>query len=147
MTVRVDQTILATDPDRPGNCLAACVATFVGKPLDDVPHFIEHGEHMRPNPEEPDRLLWWVMLLGFMAGHGLWPIELGTIDEGEPGELLFVMGMSPRGVCHQVLYRDGVLWHDPHPSRDGIADVREVLAWRPHQHDHQPTVTSEVPHV
>ena len=79
------------------------------------------------------------MFLGYMAGHGLWPVELEAVDQGDPGEVLFVMGMSPRGVCHQVLYRDGQLFHDPHPARAGITDVREVLAWRPMLHDHTPT--------
>jgi hypothetical protein len=39
---RVDQTILASDPKREGNCLSACVATFLGRPLEEVPHFAEY---------------------------------------------------------------------------------------------------------
>lgn len=132
--LRVDQTILAGDPERQGNCLSACVATFLGRPLDQVPHFAEYA------PDRKDA--WWDCLIGYMAGHGYWPIDLPTINDGVPGEQLFVMGMSPRGVCHQVLYIDGELWHDPHPSRAGITDVREVIAWRPMRHDHTPTARS-----
>ena len=133
---RIDQTILASDPKREGNCLAACVASWLGLPLAEVPHFIEHGAALNG---ENDRVSWWSMLLGYMAGRGYWPTELDSPSDAEPGEIAFVMGMSPRGVCHQVLYRDGELWHDPHPSRDGITDVREVLVWRHVRHDHEPT--------
>lgn len=133
---RIDQTILASDPERQGNCLAACVATFCELPLHNVPHFVELGTLMNG---EDDRISWWSMLLGFMAGRGLWPDELKSVDDAEPGETVFVMGMSPRGVCHQVLYRNGELWHDPHPSRDGVVDVREALVWRPVTFHHEPT--------
>lgn len=127
---RVDQTILATDPKRQGNCLAACVASWLGLSLAAVPHFIEEHDG------------WWPMLVGYMSGHGLWPLELENLDDADEDEIVFVMGMSPRGVCHQVLYRDGALWHDPHPSRDGLTDVREIIAWREMRHDHTPTVVT-----
>lgn len=133
---RIDQTIFATDPTRQGNCLSACVASWLERPLDQVPHFVELG--VQAHGEE-DTVYWWAMFIGYMAGHGYWPVQLETPEAAEPGEIVFVMGMSPRGVCHQVLYRDGELWHDPHPSRAGIVDVREVLAFRPVRHDHAPT--------
>lgn len=134
---KVSQTIVADDPKRQGNCLSACVATAVGLSLDEVPHFIEFG--IRINGED-DTVSWWSMLLGFMAARGLWPLELDDPSDADPGEITFVMGMSPRGVCHQVIYRDGSLWHDPHPSGDGVIDVREVIVWRPARHDHAPTL-------
>lgn len=135
----IDQTILASDPKRKGNCLPACVATFLDLPLERVPHFIECGIAWNEGRED-DTVGWWAMFLGFMAGHGWWPVELDSIDSA-PGEVIFVMGMSNRGVQHQVLYRDGVLWFDPHPSRDGVTDIREVLTFRPAAFDHAPTAT------
>lgn len=139
--IAVTQTLLHGQSDRPGNCLAACVATFLQRPLEEVPHFIEQG--MELGDSEDSGPMWWVMLIGYMAGHGYWPVELDSIDDAEPGEAVFVMGMSPRDVMHQVIYRDGRLWHDPHPSRAGILDIREVLAWRPVRHDH--TTPAETP--
>lgn len=133
----VDQTILASDPKRLGNCLAACVATFFDITLAEVPHFVELGSDLAGDETDPHA--WWWTLVGFMSGRGLWPVELGDLSEGEPGEVLFVAGPSPRGVMHQVLYRDGEMWHDPHPSRAGLLDVTEVLAFRPVLHDHKPT--------
>lgn len=128
---RVTQTILADDPERQGNCLSACVATFLGRPLEEIPHFAEYA------PDRKDA--WWDCLIGYMAGHGYWPTDLDSPSDARWDEPVFVMGMSPRGVCHQVIYRNGELWHDPHPSRSGVIDVRESIVWRPIRHDHTPT--------
>lgn len=134
---RVDQTILASDPNRQGNCLPACVATILDKPLETVPHFIESGQWLGDTEEGGPS--WLALLIGYMAAHGYWPKVLDTLNDVPAGVHAFVMGMSPRGVCHQVIYRDGVLWHDPHPSRDGVTDVREVLVWERRTFDHTPT--------
>lgn len=132
---KVDQTILAGDPRRVGNCFAACVASFLGVPLRVVPNFVELGEL----GEDGYALGWWWAAVGFMAAHGLGPVDLDDVAEGAPSEILFVAGPSARGVAHQVLYRDGTLWHDPHPSHAGLLGITEVLAWRPQDHDHTPT--------
>lgn len=134
----VDQTILASDPKRQGNCVSACAATHLGIPLETVPHFVEVDRGATVDGSAGSDGWWW-LLVGFMAGHGLWPVQLDAVTDGEPGEVLWVAGPSARGVLHQVLYRDGVLWHDPHPSRAGVLKVTEVLAWRPQLHDHAPT--------
>lgn len=140
---RVDQTILAGDPKRKGNCVAACVASILGLPLDRVPHFIEFGIHFGDSEDVKEvshGSNWWAMMLGFLAGRGLWVVELDKVTDADPDEFVLVAGMSPRGVMHQVVYREGRLWHDPHPSRTGVLDVREVLAVRALPgFDHEPT--------
>ena len=140
----VTQTILASDPKRKGNCVAAAVATVLGVPLTEVPHFIEFGIAYGDSDDmhaASQGNHWWAMLLGYLAGKGYWVTELGKVTDAERGELVLVAGMAARGVMHQVVYRDGVLWHDPHPSREGLTDVREVLAVRPLTagFDHAPT--------
>ena len=141
--LRVDQTILADDPKRKGNCVAACVATILGLPLAQVPHFIEFGIAYGDSEDVKEVSHgnnWWAMMLGFLAGRGLWVVELDTVTDADPDEFVLVAGMSPRGVVHQVVYREGRLWHDPHPSRAGVLDVREVLAVRTLPgFDHEPT--------
>lgn len=139
---RVDQTILASDPKRKGNCVAACIASLLDVPLDQVPHFVEYGIHY--GDDDVDKVsngnAWWAMMLGYLAARGYWPVELEKVTDAEPGEFLLVAGMSTRGALHQVIYRDGQLWHDPHPSRDGVLDVQEVLALRSLPgFDHTPT--------
>lgn len=127
-TTGIEQTILHSDPKRPGNCLAACVATFLGIELKQVPHFVEFGAHWNG---DDDRAAWWAMLCGFMAGRGLWVTELDSLDQVTPGEVAFVSGPSPRGAFHhQVLYRDGQLWHDPHPSSIGLLSISAIEVWR-----------------
>lgn len=143
--MKIDQTILHNeDPRRYGNCFAACVATALGKPLRTVPHFTEWGQRFHNgnlrDDGDPDRTHWWVMFLGYCAGAGVWPEDLDSVDEAAAGEIVFVAGMSPRGVRHQVLYRDGELWHDPHPSRAGLTDTDECFVLRDSPpHDHDPT--------
>lgn len=146
---RVDQTIFVEDPKKKGNCVAACVATVLGLPLDSVPHFIEFGIEFGDSDDVKEGVSsghhWLAMMLGFFAGQGLWLVELEQVTDAEAGEVVLVAGPSPRGVMHQVLYRDGVLWHDPHPSRDGVLEIREVLAVRSHTgFDHAPTTTEEM---
>lgn len=145
MMAHIDQTIFVGDSKRLGNCVAAAVASVLDIPLAKVPHFIEFGIAYGDS-EDPHSASrgnhWWAMLLGFLAGKGQWVVELNDVTEGERDELLLVAGMSPRGVVHQVVYRNGELWHDPHPSRAGVLDVREVLAVRPLPEagfDHAPT--------
>ena len=145
--MKIDQTILHDDPIRPGNCFAACVATALGKPLKYVPHFVEWGGKVRDR-DDADRKYWWAMFLGYAFALGLMPEKRDTIDDAEPGEILFVAGLSPRGIPHQVLYRDGQLWHDPHPSRAGLASIYEdnIFSLRPIPaagHDHEPTPQKE----
>lgn len=149
MSVRVDQTILASDPKRKGNCVAACVASIVAVPLERVPHFIEFGIAYGDSDDVHAVSAgnnWWAMMLGYLAANGYWPVELEAITDADPDEFLLVAGMSPRGVLHQVIYREGRLWHDPHPSRDGVLDIREVLAIRAlSRFDHTPTPVVTAP--
>ena len=151
-SMKIDQTILGDDPIRHGNCFAACVATALGKPLKDIPHFVEWGQQFHNgkvhDQDDADRKHWWAMFLGYTFALGLMPEKRDTIDDSEPGEILFVAGLSPRGIMHQVLYRDGQLWHDPHPSRAGLAsiDEDEIFSLRPVPdagHDHDPTPQKE----
>lgn len=147
---RVTQTIVAGDP-RPGNCFAACVATALQRPLAQVPHFVEWGISLgdAAGPSSDDEhaassgAAWWAMFLGYLFANGLHVVQLDDLHDAEPGELVFVHGLSPRGVTHQVLYLDGQLWHDPHPSRDGLLSITpSPFVLRPVPaggHDHGPT--------
>lgn len=152
MNRKVDQTILHDqDLKRPGNCFAACVATALNRHLVEVPHFAEWGQwfhngNLRDETDE-DRKYWLAMFWGYAAGAGVWPVDLECIEDAKPDEIVFTAGMSPRGIRHQVLYRNGVLWHDPHPSHDGLVEADEWFVLRPsHDHDHKPTGTEDLPH-
>lgn len=138
------QTITHDQPGhRLGNCFAACVAAYFDLPLSEVPHFVEWGVWMANDAS--DRKLWFALFVGFCAAKGLMPEDIESLDAALPGEVVFVAGRSPRGVAHQVLYRDGELWFDPHPSRAGLLFRTEVMALRPVTHDHDPSTVLPEP--
>jgi len=114
----VDQTKLH-DPDNGirGNCMAASLASILELPLSDVPEFEDMDEDWWP------KLMKWLELLGFYLIQ--WSEEVCL-----QGYCL-CSGMSERGVNHQVVYKNGKLVHDPHPSKTGIKKVSEVWALLP----------------
>jgi hypothetical protein len=125
--IKVDQTKLH-DPDNGvrGNCYAACIASLLELPLEDVPAF----EDMYNSGKE--KWKWFGIFLKFLQGKGY---EFhGT---GKPSQIrdpyfargvdgyVMAYGESPRDskVTHAVIYKDGEMVHDPHPSRDGIVKL------------------------
>ena len=100
---RVDQTILHGDPQRLGNCFAACVATATGKALHEVPHFVEWGQYLhngqQRDDEDTDRKCWWAMFVGYTIALGLHPVALQSIHDADADELVFVSGHPPAGSC------------------------------------------------
>jgi len=96
-----------------GNCVQAAVASILEIDLDEVPHFLLFGDN------------WDKALVCFMRSRGRkyggvntnpakWK-DIKTIN----GYYLAV-GISPRGVYHCCVYKDGELSHDPHKDGGGI---------------------------
>ncbi|MBO3760337.1 hypothetical protein [Ciceribacter sp. L1K22] len=115
----VDQTQFAGEGVG-GNCVQASVASILDLPLSAVPHFLEAA----PTPSEWELAFW------------DWCEERGIGLIRRSGEWIFdgyylASGPSPRGVNHMVVYRDGVLAHDPHPSRAGVLEVRQTWVLAP----------------
>jgi hypothetical protein len=123
-----------TDPEQTvhGNCQAACVASLLDLPLSAVPAFEDMGDE------------WFGVLYEFLRKHGYdyagtkytgpshnqfwWEFLL----ESSPGidGYFIVGGKSPRAWVtrgHAVIYKDGVLVHDPHPSGAGLLVVEDVM--------------------
>jgi hypothetical protein len=97
----------AGDPAKTGNCVAACVASLLELDLADVPNFVA---------VEGD---WWMEFQWWLHKRGWVALELDG-DYRWPGYSA-ASGKSPRGdFKHLVLYLDGKLIHDPHPSGAGI---------------------------
>lgn len=119
----VTQTILA-DPDLAaqgvyGNCLQAAVASVLNLPLDAVPHFV--------------LFTWWPAALELWArGRGL----LTVVEQTDmiPDRLCIVGGKSPREGDHAVVGQHGRIVWDPHPSRTGLASIRDVTYFVPWDH-------------
>lgn len=103
---RIDQTVLGPK----GNCQSACLAMLLGLPLEKVPNFNDAADYngaMQAFLRQRG-----LTILTFPIG----PVELRAFQKG----FAIVGGTSPRGHSHAVLYRDGELWHDPHPERGGV---------------------------
>lgn len=98
-----------------GNCFAACLASLLDLPLWMVPPFEDmfgrSGEWFPRVEDWLERLF--QRRLVRSDGH---PVEQLT-------EFYIGSGLSARGVRHSVIYRDGKLAHDPHPSGSGIVAV------------------------
>ena len=116
----IDQTKLH-DPKNGvnGNCMAASFASILEIPLSEIPKF----EDMMDKDDWFSVLTTWIEGLGFT-------IVLWQPETYPPGYCL-AMGMSERGVKHQVVLKNGVLAHDPHPSRAGIRKIDEIWVLLP----------------
>lgn len=113
----VDQRVIASTPEAPGDCLSACVASVLDLPLDEVPLFAAMPDWLGAFTRWLDARGLALVYLAF--GKDEWPWL-------PPRDLpLIVGGQSPRGPWgHAVIgiWRDGAMevLHDPHPSRAGI---------------------------
>ena len=106
----VDQTIL--DSNR-GNCFTACIASILELPLNAVPHFVLFGDE------------WWDAFLAWLAELGLSASIYPTSDDAYvPPGWTIAGGPSKRfaGRMHACVALDGIVVHDPHPSRDGLPE-------------------------
>lgn len=109
----VDQTQFHEPGKSRGNCQQAAVASLLGLSLDEVPNFIDQPEGF------------WPSFRKFIRSRGLDEILFDGTERCFPCYYL-AYGPSPRGVSHAVVYKDGALAHDPHPSRAGILKVETV---------------------
>lgn len=118
MTAGVTQTIFAGDPSgRMGNCLQAAVATLLGLPLDDVPHFAESSE-------------WASDLASFAFQSGYATVWRGGGAPAPNNGLAFGPTIRSADIAHAVAILDGQVW-DPHPSRAGLTSVSTYVDWLP----------------
>ena len=112
------------DPERPGlgNCTEACVASLLGLTIDEVPRFWDDSA------EDPVQAFW----LNFHDFFRKLGWEVTDFWEGfQPEGIVMWSGPSQRGCDHMVLAQNGVLIHDPHPSRQGLLEVKQIYALNP----------------
>lgn len=118
----------------PRQCLAACLATITGLPREAL--------ELPLPPEASEAWLLangaklWTWVAGRLAELGwlLVPLARGEIPAG----FAIAVGRMTDGAPHAVVYRDGVLWHDPAPAGGGLRAVQTFsavlpLARRPRQ--------------
>jgi len=113
------QDIFFDHPTIKGNCWQTVLACMTDKEIDEVPHFVDIDE----NQGGPDWFYYsymWLWEQGYrLVQYDEYPTKQGT-DEPWDGYVM-VSGLSPRGDFHHVvIYKDGKLFHDPHPSQAGV---------------------------
>ena len=131
--IPVDQTEFSsadTEPQQYGNCLSACLASLTGIPLSDIPNFASLYAKTG---------YWSEAFTKFLLGHGYQFIEYfyfpqnwnwnDLLKQSNGIDGYFICGgVSPRNtfVGHAVIYKDGVMAHDPHPSREGLIVLEDA---------------------
>ncbi|GAA4328474.1 hypothetical protein [Flaviaesturariibacter amylovorans] len=136
-----------------GNCWATAIASILELPLSEVPNFEVWYEW--------EDGLWWYLTDRFLLKKGMkldtdhrfrvfhmteaeWECFGEAIDAKIETpehyyrlrvelkhEYYFVSGLSARGVSHVTIWKNGVMVHDPHPSRDGILELTRFEYIRP----------------
>ena len=97
-----------------GNCLFANIATLLNIPIESCP-YVPHNDDWQKNINA------WLI-----PTHEYYLITVNA--EGypiHPGVYYLAAGKTSRGLMHSVIYKDGKLFHDPHPSNIGIDRIEE----------------------
>lgn len=111
VTPRPVRKINQTAFGKNGNCLSACIAMLTGKEIAEIPNWSHlGGAGSREAFRDWAKANGFVLLSLVQYQHVPWP----------PQGFYIASGMSPRGIYHAVIYKDGKLWHDPHPEGGGI---------------------------
>ncbi len=104
----VNQTKM-TPPN--GDCFAACIASILELPLNEVPNYSQQGE-------------WWLQWNEWLSKRGLYLVEFH--DQKSKGKEYLkgyhiITGKSYSGDWnHSVVGMDGEIVHDPNPAQKGI---------------------------
>lgn len=122
-----------------GNCWASAIASILELPLSEVPNFEvwfqwndtfwyhltnrfihKKGYHLEYCREfrlfHPE-----IIKEEFKDAPPFYDIE--EEKEKLKDQYYFVTGPSSRGVSHVVIYQNGIMVHDPHPSREGLLEL------------------------
>jgi len=118
MTPTKQTKLYQKDGAHNGNCFAACVASLLDLPLWMVPPFEEgfgRAEWYETRFDE------WLARMFKMRRVKLEGHQIDKLPE-----FYVASGHSERGVSHAVIYSNGIMVHDPHPSNGGIMQVDYV---------------------
>ncbi|WP_458317138.1 hypothetical protein [Mycolicibacterium brisbanense] len=111
-----------------GDCWRACIASVIGCPITEVPHFVrDHGTEWFEATNT-----WLTAQCGetvlYAPGEPWAADELSTITRRP---YIILNGGSPRGEFAHCVVADvatGAVVHDPHPSRNGITSITGAFA-------------------
>ncbi|KLI04534.1 MULTISPECIES: hypothetical protein [Mycolicibacterium] len=109
-----------------GDCWRACIASVIGCPIAEVPHFVrDHGDDGWFEATNA----WLAARCGETIRYA--PVETWPPDLSTRRPYVILNGGSPRGEFAHCVVADaasGDMVHDPHPSREGITSVTGAFA-------------------
>lgn len=95
-----------------GDCYRACICSLLEISDKDVENFVE-------NTDYPMNVVHFLKEKGYRMYHSKEvPISV---------EYYIANGISPRGVRHSVIYKNGELAYDPHPVGGGV--IPDLYSW------------------
>lgn len=101
------------DQGQIGNCFATVIACLLG--LKSAEEVIQIQEYY-----EDDN--WSTILTDWLNQRGWSWVQIS--DHLKNDNYYLVIGESPRGVSHVCIYKNGELYHDPHPSGEGLVNEK-----------------------
>ncbi len=120
----IQHKLSAQDGSVNGSCFRTCLASILEVEIDSIPAFEDMGQN------------WHQSFFDFLEEHNLefdgtgrfnseFHKDLFSKYEGIDGYVI-VGGKSPREWVvrgHAVLYKEGNMVHDPHPSGEGLTEL------------------------
>lgn len=99
-----------------GNCFPTVIACIMD--MNSPEDVIQIQEYYKEEREDDN---WVVILTQWLTDKGY---EWGSLNGHQSdGSYYLVTGKTKRGVVHICIYKDGKLYHDPHPSGKGLETI------------------------
>ena len=112
------QTRLHNPPTSIGNCFPTVIACIMD--LDNPEDVIQIQEYYKEDGKEDG--IWANILIDWLFKNGYeWYSLEGHLDNDE---YYLVIGKTIRDTTHVCIYQNGELYHDPHPSQDGLTKIK-----------------------
>jgi len=119
-----------------GDCYPACIASVLGLPLSNVPHFYDNDRRTEHAQDMIDSFFQSVnmKLVSIYYGSAKLKDVLQGMAVHNDGVYYLISGASPRfpdksDLRHCVVACGGVLVHDPHPDQSFIVDFPKKNPW------------------
>jgi hypothetical protein len=112
-----------------GNCFAACVASLLACDINEVPFLGKEESWEDYELRLNDFLKQRYQLFVYCTAYDLEQYEyFFQVDLKDT--YYIVAGDAERGFFHSVVYKNGKLAHDPHPSGVGLLNVQTVYLFQ-----------------
>jgi hypothetical protein len=121
--------VIQTKFNSEGNCFAACIASLLECDINEVPFLGKEESWEDYELRLNDFLKQRYQLFVYVAEYDLEQYEyFFQVDLKDT--YYIVGGDAERGHYHAVVYKNGQLAHDPHPSGVGLLNVQTVYLFQ-----------------